>query len=307
MTRPAEQSPIRRRTGPRQLGTLRERLSRRDLAALEDVEQFCLLTTRQLQRLHFAEGHSSIGAATRACTRVLGRLAADGLIVALNDQKRRKGGTRRGSDQLVWQLASRGDLLLRHLRSGGHRKRYTAPSREFIQHTLAVSELGVVLREAAMRGDIELVNLAVEGAAHQYYVGRQGTRAALKPDLHAITAGVEYEHHWFIELDRGTERGPHLRRKLDAYTRYFNSGRYQTEHGLFPSVLWVVPDIRRGQQLARLIEATESIRTELFQVCTCDGFLEEIITRTVGNEEASPHEMRAAVADGGTEGGDDGR
>ncbi|CAM4364785.1 replication-relaxation family protein [Nocardia ninae] len=281
----------RRRTGARQLAALHERLSARDIAILRDIERFRLLTTRQIQRLHFATGHASIGAATRACTRVLSRLSADNLIAALNDQKRRRGGARRGSDQLVWQLAARGDLLLRHTRAGGYRKRYTAPSSEFVHHTLMVSELGVVLHEAAARGEIELIKLAVEGAAHQYYVGRHGAKSALKPDLHAITAGPEFEHHWFIEADRGTERGPHLLRKLTAYSQYFNTGRYQAEHGLFPSVLWVVPDVGRGRQLARLIEATPSIQAEIFQVCTRDGFIEHVVRKTLSEEREPPNAL----------------
>ncbi len=279
-----DQAAMPQRMTDRQLAALREQLPSRDLAILGDLERFRLLTTRQLQRLHFAAGHASLGAATKACTRVLGRLGSHRLIQALNEEQRRKGGARRGSDQLIWQLTGRGDRLLRSLGGDGHRKRYISPSSEFVKHTLLVSELGVVLRETATRAPFELVELAVEGLAHRAFVGRHGVKQTLKPDLYAITAGDEYEHHWFIEADRDTERGPHIERKLDAYHKYFSTGRYQAEYGLFPYVLWVVPDTRRGQQLARLISAAKSLRTEIFQVCTVADFIDHIVSKTLDAE-----------------------
>ncbi|WP_254205849.1 replication-relaxation family protein [Nocardia alni] len=219
MTHHDSSPTARSHMGSRQLAALREELSVRDLAILEDVERFRLLTTRHIQRLHFDHSrHATLGAATKACMRVLIRLSGThNLVVALNEQKRRRGGARRGSEQLIWQLASRGEALLRHARGGEGRRRYMSPSHEFVKHTLEVSSLGVLLREAEQRREIEIVELAVEGLAYRYYVGRQGSRQSLEPDLYAITAGDEYEHHWFIEADCGTERGPHLQRKLDAY------------------------------------------------------------------------------------------
>ncbi|MGW0056481.1 replication-relaxation family protein [Nocardia nova] len=287
MTRHDERADARQRIGLRQLAVLREQLSSRDLAVLGDLERFRLLTTRQLQRLHFTDGHATLGAATKACTRVLGRLGSVKLIQALNEEKRRKGGARRGSDQLIWQLTARGDRLLRLVKGSGHRKRYTSPSSEFVKHTLLVSELAVVLHETGTRTPIELVELAAEGLAQRPFVGLHGVKQTLKPDLHAITAGDEYEHHWFIEADRDTERGPHIQRKLEAYTRYYQSGRYQAEHGLFPSVLWVVPDTARGQRLARMISSGESLRAELFQVCVVEDFAAHILSKTLDYENPS--------------------
>ncbi|WP_433576809.1 replication-relaxation family protein [Nocardia brasiliensis] len=259
---------------------LRDQLSDRDLAILADVQLFRLLTTSQIRRLHFTTGHQTTGAATRACTRVLTRLRGHGLISTLT---RRIGGVRQGSTSLTWQLAATGDWLLRQLHGNAYRRRYHEPSPEFVKHTLAVSELGVQLRETAARETVELVGLAIEGGAHRAFLGSDGTKETLKPDLYAITATTDFESHWLIEADRAKEHSPHLLRKLAAYRRYFNSGRYQAEYGLFPSVLWVVPDDNRRRQLAALIES-ESLPSQLFQICTFDEFIDLVVSKTVGVE-----------------------
>ncbi|QLY30388.1 replication-relaxation family protein [Nocardia huaxiensis] len=265
----------------RQVDLLREQLSERDIAIVEDVERFRLLTTRQIQRLHFTTGHQSVAAATRATTRVLQRLRGHGVISTLT---RRVGGVRQGSDSLTWQLTATGDRLLRHLHGRAYRRRYREPSPEFTKHTLTVANLGVLLREAEQAGRIELSEIGVEGQARRMFVGRHGAREVLKPDLYAVTAGREFEHHWFIEADRGTEHDPHLARKLGAYSRFFKSGRYQAEHGLFPSVLWVVPDDKRAAVLSALIATIELGSPRLFEICTYDRFIGFVVTATNGGE-----------------------
>ena len=88
-------------------------LTDRDLALLQDVEQFRLLSTRQIQRLHFGIGHATISAATRGTVRVLGRLEDRGFLLRL---ERRIGGIKHGSSGNVWQLSATGERLLRALR-----------------------------------------------------------------------------------------------------------------------------------------------------------------------------------------------
>lgn len=262
----------------RLLSQLREQLSDRDLDILRDVERFRLLSTRQIQRLHFGTGHQTASAATRACTRVLGRLKDHGLVGTLS---RRVGGVRQGSAGLTWQLAATGDRLLRSLRGDPHRRRFSEPSPDFVEHTLLAAELGVQLREAANRGELELSELAAERGAWRTFVGPHGSTAWLRPDLHAITAGDTYEQHWFIEADRSREHGPHLLRKLEAYARFLRSGRYQATHGLFPAVLWVVPDARRIRELTGLA-GQSSAPVEIFQYVTIDGFIDHVLAETTG-------------------------
>ncbi|PPG15131.1 hypothetical protein C5D36_10250 [Rathayibacter sp. AY1C6] len=93
---------------------LESHLTDRDVRVLEDLERFRLLTTRQLQRLHFPAKplgpHTSTSAATRGTTRVLTRLEALGAITRL---ARRIGGIKHGSALTIWQLGPHGGRFLR--------------------------------------------------------------------------------------------------------------------------------------------------------------------------------------------------
>lgn len=262
----------------RLLSELKDKLSERDLAILHDLENFRLLTTRQIQRLHFADGHRTTSAGTRACTRVLSRLTDLGLITHLT---RRIGGVRQGSAAMTWQLAAAGDRLLRALKGRGHRRRYGEPTTEFIEHTLEAAELAVRLRETARSGVIELTTLQAERRAWRQFLGSHGAAVWLRPDLRAVTASDDFEQHWLIELDRNTERAKHLDRKLGTYAAYYRSGAYQAAHDLFPTVLWVAPSTDRLRQLAQLASELK-LPADVFRYCLPDAFIDIVVTETLG-------------------------
>src|SRR5262245_59168837 len=82
-------------------------LSGRDLAVLRSVAALRLMTTAQVQRLHFAEG-SDLTQARRA-RRCLERLHTHGLFTRL---ARRVGGVRAGSAGQLHTLSTNGRRLL---------------------------------------------------------------------------------------------------------------------------------------------------------------------------------------------------
>jgi hypothetical protein len=257
----------------RLLTHLAESLSDRDLRILHDLEEFRLLTTRQIQRLHFADGHATISAATRACTRVMGRLKSHGLVSTLN---RRIGGVRQGSAGLTWQLAATGERYLRAVRGDPKRRRYGEPGTTFTDHTLLVAELAVQLRETTRaQTDWSIVHLAAERGAWRAFSGPHGAVQWLRPDLHLIATDTDFEEHWFIEADRGREHGPQLLRKCQTYVRYMRSGAYQAEHDVFPTVLWVVPGFKRARELEQLV-SSNSLPRQLFRFRTFDGFIDDM-------------------------------
>ncbi|MEH3138767.1 MAG: replication-relaxation family protein [Mycobacterium kyogaense] len=259
----------------RLLSQLADALSDRDLRILHDLEEFRLLTTRQIQRLHFADGHATISAATRACTRVMGRLKGHGLVDTLS---RRIGGVRQGSAGLTWQLAATGERYLRAARGDPKRRRYSEPGTAFTQHTVLVSELAVLLRELGRtQPDWSITHLAAEQRAWRAFSGPHGRSEWLRPDLHLIAADDDFEEHWFIEADRGREHGPQLLRKCQTYIRYMRSGRYQAEHELFPTVLWVVPDFKRIRELDSIV-ASANLPRQVFRFRTLDGFIDTMTT-----------------------------
>lgn len=254
---------------PVDVSRLRVKLSERDIGVLESLQTFRLLTTGHIQRLHFAVGHASPGAMLRATMRVLIRLEAHGLVVRLG---RRIGGVRAGSSGITWQLGSTGERLLRAMHGDSKRRRYVEPSPAFTAHTLAVSELAVQLQELRDHGAIELLALDSEPSCWRSFTGPQGAVEWLKPDLFAISASGDFEDHWFVEADLSTEHPPVVVRKAKVYQRYAATGAHQTRHGLFPAVVWVVPDTARQEAIQAALAADRAIQPELFRVATTAQF-----------------------------------
>ncbi|WP_158544826.1 replication-relaxation family protein [Blastococcus sp. TF02-09] len=231
-----------------------------------------LLTTGQLQRLHFAD-HATEGAASRICRRVLARLQRLGVIEHLD---RRIGGVRAGSASYVWRVGPVGERLLRQ-DDGAPRGRHKQPGLRFVDHVLAVAECSVQLVEADRRGDLELLTTEHEPTCWRGFLGAYGSAETLKPDLYAVTATAEYEDSWFIEVDRSTESLPTLLKKCAQYERYQRTGREQEQRGVFPAVLWVVPDDRRAEVLVAAIRHRYGTDHELFRVTTAASFVSVIV------------------------------
>lgn len=258
-------------------------LSDRDRAVLESLRELRLLTTALLRRLHFIhqpesaeedgiegpdKGHAAEAAAAVAAMRVLGRLEARGLVARL---MRRIGGVRAGSSGIIWQLGATGERLLRVIHGEPRRKRYVEPSALFVDHTLAVAEAAVRLRELDRQGAVELVAVETEPSAWRSFLAPHGARSTLKPDLFAITASGEFEDHWFIEVDRATEHPSVVMRKAQVYERYAATGAHQAEHELFPAVVWVVPDAKRQRALEAALAAERGLTAERYRVvCEAD-------------------------------------
>lgn len=263
-------SPERRpgRVSGRRLQRLDRDLSARERALLHSLAGCRFMATEHVQRLHFAD-HQADGAASRVCRRVLTRLDRLGVIEHL---ERRIGGIRAGSASYVWRVGPVGDRLLRSGTEDAPRARRKQPSLRLLDHTLAVCECYVQLVELARRGQIELLRHATEPGCWRPYLGLHGEPAVLKPDLYAVTASAEFEDSWFIEVDRGTESLPTLLRKCAQYEQYRRTGREQHERGVFPAVLWLMPDERRVQALTAAIRRSYGPEQELFRVVTANCF-----------------------------------
>lgn len=260
---------------PAAVTSLLLRLSDRDIAVLESLRTHRLLSTAHIRRLHFGQGHATIGAASGATMRILTRLEGHHLVQRL---ERHIGGARKGSSGITWQLGATGETLLRTMRGETRRRRYQEPSAMFTAHTLAVAELAVQLHERARVGAIELITVDTEPSCWRSFVGPHGVAEWLKPDLYAVTASGDYEDHWFIEADLATEHPPVVVRKAKIYQRYAATGAYQARHGLFPAVAWVVPDTARQEAIQAALAADRAIQPELFRIVTTAAFAEFITT-----------------------------
>lgn len=284
------------------LSALKDQLVARDHELLDSVDKYRLLTTKQVQRLHFDIAHPTPAAAARACIRALNRLQNLGVVKPL---QRRIGGVRAGSAGFVWFVGPAGERLLRDRSLDGRsgRRNYREPSRHFVDHTLAVSELAVTSIEASRNGTFDLLRIQTEPASWQASLSRFGTAQTLKPDLRLVTASGDYEHHWFIELDLDTEHLPVIVRQCEAYHAHRATGRYQAEHGLYPAVLWVVPTEQRRRQLVRKIRTEKHLDANQFIVVTTEQIIDvlrDMATEECATQDNDPNNKQSGGQKGGT-------
>lgn len=252
------------------LQQLAAQLPPRDLDILRDLEERRYMTSGQITRKHFTSA-SNAASAQRSANYVINRLCQHGLILSL---ARRIGGVRGGSKGFVWSLTTSGYRFL-HL-DGGEipRRRTFEPSPYFVEHTLAISELELQLRSI---NGITVTELQLEPACWRDYSG-----AKLKPDLFAITSDGEYEDHWFFELDLATETPARVVDKCRQYQNYFRTNAEQRKYGVFPLVVWVVPDQRRKASLRDCIRQCRELQHKNLFTAILPDELEAFIRKGAG-------------------------
>jgi hypothetical protein len=249
--------------GRRGFDELRDTLSQRDLAVVRSVSQHRFLSATQIEALHF-QGRTPTSRA-RVCRKSLERLTHERILKRL---QRRVGGVRAGSASFVYSVGPVGVRLL------GETRRTTEPSALFLDHTLAIGDVHVRLRQAEQVGEIGIGELEVEPACWRRFVGAGGAADIVRPDLYLVTAAGEYEDAWFLEIDRGTESPAAISRKCHAYDRYWRGGQEQHRHGSFPLTVWVCPNDHRARRIERVLSATRNLNRNLFRVITQDGLLD---------------------------------
>ena len=262
------------------LGQLNHLLGERDWLIISSVQGFRFLTTRQIARQHFNHAPGP-GPIPRNANQALARLRELGLLTNL---ERRIGGVRAGSGGYVWQLTELGDRAARaHLGQDRHsRMRPYEPSTSFLDHTLAIAEVVITLQQISRQGHVDLSHLQLEPECWRHYLGPNGETRTLKPDLAVISISPGFEDHWFIEVDRATEPPNRVVKKCLQYQEYRATGHEQTRVGLFPAVVWTVPNERRRDQLIRRVRDESALDPRLFTVVTTND-IEELVV--VGAEE----------------------
>jgi len=241
----------------RRLDELVRSLSERELAVIGTLDRVRVATGRQLERSCFPD-------VTRRQTRsVLTSLADRRLLARL---PRVVGGVRAGSGGYVYTLDVAGQRLVRPDQVRRHRPWPIGMS--FLAHSLAVSELFVRLVEAERAGRLRLVSFVTEPACWRSFHGPGGVRTVLKPDAALVARLGRFEDWWFVEVDRGTESRPTLARKFDLYRAFWQSGMEQARIGVFPRVLWLVPDEQRRAALVEIVGRQPGEAWTLFVVTT---------------------------------------
>lgn len=244
------------------LAALRTQLRPIEWSLLNDVDRLNVATGQQLRRLHFDDSETG---------RRLARLDLTGLVErrVLARLGRSIGGQRAGSEGWTYALDVAGKRLL----SPDQRRQWEpwTPDSHHLRHALAVSEMYVQLKELERLGTIELERFDAEPTCWRFYHGPGGAPLVLKPDAFVATATTDYLDSWFIEFDRSTESLTLIAAKAKTYARYWQSGREQITEGVFPTVLFVVPDINRKSQLKDVLSQLPAEHSQLFQVATADS------------------------------------
>jgi hypothetical protein len=240
-----------------------------DRAVLRLVARVRLCSGAQLERLFWHEGNPNTCA--RQARRSLGQLAAWRILDRL---PRSVGGRRAGSRGYIYSVGPSGARLL--ARENGVRvRRLSAPGDRYVAHTLAIAELVVQLQEADRAGALEVIEVQTEPECWRGFLGPFASRRILKADLFVRVGVGALEDRWFLECDMATEASGALLSKANRYAEHHRSGREQHEHGIYPRVLFVVPDARREQQIEGVFERLPAQARRLFTICQFN----ETITR----------------------------
>ena len=250
---------------------LADEMPLRDRAIVETVARLTLVSGRQLTDLFFGDIPHP-GTRTRRAGRVLGRLVEQRVLDHL---ERRRGGFGGGSSAWVYGLGPAGRRMVAYWAGEGLPRSRSAhePGAAWTAHTLAVGDLFVGLRDAERAGRVELLNFDAEPACWRRYTGLGGAAGVLKPDAYVRLGLGEFEDAFLIEVDLGSEHRGQLTRQHHAYGEYFRSGVEQARTGVFPGVLWIVPDAQRLALLTDIHQGLPEQTRRVFTVATSEQAL----------------------------------
>jgi protein involved in plasmid replication-relaxation len=259
---PTKDKRSRKRLSPRQLEAISTRLTDRDRQALETVSRFGVMSGAQLQALLWSEIAPS--ARGRVARRGLARLVR---LDVLQPLARRVGGERSGSASTTFAIGRAGQYLLK---SGRRVRAAYTPGARFLAHRLAVAQLYVDLeaKSHAAAAEVELLSFEPEPESWRPYMAGFGARQVLKPDAFLVLATPSHEFAWFCEQDMATEALTTVKTKALRYHEYFNTGTEQAERGMFPRVLWIVPDSDRAEAVRDTLTQLPPDAHRLFAVST---------------------------------------
>jgi hypothetical protein len=261
---------VNRVSVPRLLA-LAEGIPLRDRAIVGTVARLTLVSGGQLVDLFFGE-ISNPSTRTRRARRSLGRLVEQRVLDRL---ERRRGGAGGGSSTWVYALGPAGRRMVAYWAGEGLPRSRGAhePSAMWTAHTLVVSDLYVRLRQAERAGRGELLDFDAEPACWRRYTRLGGAAGVLKPDAFVRLGVGEFEDSFFVEVDLGSEHRGQLTRQHHAYREYYRAGEEQTKTGVFPGVLWIVPDAQRVALLKDIHRGLPEQTRRLFTVVTSEQAL----------------------------------
>lgn len=236
------------------------------LLALVAAHRFA--TTTQLARLTALE-YASSASALRQTQRHLASLAQQRLLTSL---ERRVGGWQGGSAVTIWAATTRGHRLMAAEAEGEgeevpRRQRPREVSTTFLDHLLAITEVRTSIEEAVRQQTDTEATVALEPECWRTRLGPSGQPQVLRPDLAVTVTSPAYEDRYLVEVDRATENPG---RVIATCWRYQEHHAQAGDGGVFPLVVWLVPNDRRRHRLERAIAHSTGLLRDLFRVIRLD-------------------------------------
>lgn len=227
-------------------------LTPRDVAIVQAVQQYRVLSQTQLGRL-FERSQSVM---KRVLIRLYQHRFLDRRFLPVIAGRSptlyvldRKGAellrTHFGMDDLVWYNSSK------------------ALKTEFLEHTLAINDVRIAVTVAAKAAGFELYTWVSESELKAAYdrvsIRTKSGRVqsvSLIPDSYFVLNTPRGYAHFFVELDRSSETLTRFKAKIQAYMTYYQSGAYERRyHSKSMRVITVAIGAKRLDNLKAATEA----------------------------------------------------
>jgi len=234
---------------------------------LEALAAVRVATVAQLTRAHVTEHQApDLETASRTVRKNLARLMTFGLVRRfVNTARDRKVGPA-GHVYVLTNVGAR--LAGRPEALGLRQRKIWHPSQLAVDHWLSITDLYADLRAEAADGNLTIREFRVEGDARRMYRDSYGAEHMLRPDaLVRLTSG-DMQLSWFAEMDRATESPRRIADKCRRYRAYELTDLEYRQHGVFPGVVFIVPNEVRSRVIRRVIAAQPPEARGLFWVTT---------------------------------------
>ena len=127
-----------------------------------------------------------------------------------------------------------------------------------------------------------LLSAQFEENCWRCYLDPNNALQQIRPRLYTVTSDGNNEDRWFFEYDSGNEPPSQLIEKCLQYEAYYDSGTEQRDGGVFPTVVWIIPDEERRIAIRSRFAQSEELRhKELFRFISPDE-LETLIRNGAG-------------------------
>jgi hypothetical protein len=120
--------------------------------------------------------------------------------------------------------------------------------------------------QEAADSNLTIREFRAEGDAKRIYRDSYGSQHMLRPDaLIRLTSG-DMQLSWFVEIDRATESPRRIADKCRRYRAYELADLEYRRYGVFPGVVFIVPDEHRARVIQQVIASQPPEARGLFWV-----------------------------------------